>query len=143
MDKDKLSDKTTAQLQDTIKSLQLLKDIPLQVSFIGETLSDPEAIGFGESAEESPMRQRCADTAAGEMATAQPRALGHARAAIVKKLLTEKSPQPQSSFIRGTVASKSCRIDSNKGDPLQYITDQHKTQVCFLSADVIQRILIN
>uniref|UniRef100_F1KS99 KN motif and ankyrin repeat domain-containing protein 1 n=1 Tax=Ascaris suum TaxID=6253 RepID=F1KS99_ASCSU len=99
-----------------------------KVSFIGETLSDPEAIGFGESAEESPMRQRCADTAAGEMATAQPRALGHARAAIVKKLLTEKSPQPQSSFIRGTVASKSCRIDSNKGDPLQYITDQHKTQ---------------
>ncbi|VDM25475.1 unnamed protein product [Toxocara canis] len=101
----------------------------LQGSFIGETLSDPEAIGFGESAEESPTRQRCADTAAGELETGtQPRALGHARAAIVKKLLIEKSPQLQSSFVRGTVTSKSCRVESNKGDPLQYIADQHKIQ---------------
>ncbi|VDK42984.1 unnamed protein product [Anisakis simplex] len=97
-----------------------------KVSVIEETLSDPEAIGFGESAEESPTRQRCADTV--DEPETRSRALGQARAAIVKKMLIEKSPQSETNFIRGSFTSKSCRVSSNKGDSLQYIADQYKTQ---------------
>ncbi|VDK52260.1 unnamed protein product [Gongylonema pulchrum] len=41
-------------------------------------------------------------------------------------MLTEKTPQL--TFIRGTTASKSWRAPTKKGDPLQYIADQHKSQ---------------
>lgn len=107
----------------------------LKICVIEETLSDPEDIDFEnlKSAEQLSLKQHIADTSGvkttNEIVTEvkTPRALGHARAAIVKKMLIEKS-QPLS-FIRGTATSKSWRSTSKKGDSLQYIVDQHKTQV--------------
>lgn len=87
-----------------------------------ESLSDPEAIDFEKSADELPEGQRNADVDG-----AKPRALGQARAAIVKKLLTERTPRL--TFIRGSPASKSWRPETKKGDSLQYIADMHEIQV--------------
>lgn len=94
-----------------------------------ESLSDTEAIHFDslKSAEQWPSEQRVANDPGATDVVKVPRALGHARAAIVKKMLTERTPQL--SFVRGTITSKSWRAPSRKGDPLQYIADQHKTQV--------------
>ena len=81
---------------------------------------------MAESVEESIEGRRGAD----DDEENKPKALGQERAAIVRKLLTEtKIPQPQTNFVRGTAASRSCRVESKKGDSLQYITDQYKTQV--------------
>ncbi len=54
------------------------------------------------------------------------RAFELSRAAVVKKLLTsdKQSTTQQQAFVRGTVASKSVRLEGNKGDNLAYITDQ-------------------
>uniref|UniRef100_A0A0R3RU07 ANK_REP_REGION domain-containing protein n=1 Tax=Elaeophora elaphi TaxID=1147741 RepID=A0A0R3RU07_9BILA len=104
------------------------------ICVVEETLSDPEDIDFdsSKSAEQLSPKQRMADNldvkTTGEMVAEvkTSRELGHARAAVVKKMLTEKS-QPLS-FIRGTTTSKSWRSISKKGDPSQYIVDQHKAQ---------------
>ncbi|VIO93835.1 Uncharacterized protein BM_BM5928 [Brugia malayi] len=116
------------------KEMMLDSDDDDMICVIEETLSDPEDIDFksAKSAEQLSLEQRIADNldvktrneVAAKVKT--PRALGHARAAIVKKMLTEKS-QPLN-FIRGTAISKSWRSASKKGDPLQYIVDQHETQ---------------
>uniref|UniRef100_A0A0N5B147 ANK_REP_REGION domain-containing protein n=1 Tax=Syphacia muris TaxID=451379 RepID=A0A0N5B147_9BILA len=61
--------------------------------------------------------------------TNRSRTLGQQRAAIVRKLLTEtKIPQPNGNFVRGCASSRSCRMETRKGDSLQYITDQYVTQ---------------
>ncbi|KAM3718968.1 KN motif and ankyrin repeat domain-containing protein [Dirofilaria immitis] len=103
------------------------------ICVVEEMLSDPEDIDFESSKfmEQMSSKQRADNLdikTTNEMVTElkAPRTLGHARAAIVKKMLTEKS-QPLS-FIRGTMTSKSWRSSSKKGDSLQYIVDQHKTQ---------------
>uniref|UniRef100_A0A1I8EZ70 ANK_REP_REGION domain-containing protein n=1 Tax=Wuchereria bancrofti TaxID=6293 RepID=A0A1I8EZ70_WUCBA len=116
------------------KEMVLDSDDDDMICVIEETLSDPEDIDFesSKSAEQLSLEQRIADNldvkTTNEVVTKvkTPRALGHARAAIVKKMLTEKS-QPLS-FIRGTAISKSWRSASKKGDPLQYIVDQHEKQ---------------
>lgn len=100
-----------------------------------ETLWDSEDTNFGnsKSTEQLSLKQRIADNSdvktEDEAVTKikTPRVLGHARAAVVKKMLTEKS-QPLN-FIRGTITSKSWRPITKKGDSLQYIVDQHKIQV--------------
>ncbi|VDP43982.1 unnamed protein product [Heligmosomoides polygyrus] len=47
-----------------------------------------------------------------------------ARAVAVKKLLTSEQKQP---FVRGTAVSRSARIERNKGDHLEYITEKNKS----------------
>lgn len=101
----------------------------LKICVVEEALSDPEYIDFENSKFQLTKKEDGAN--AGEMGAKVrmiPRELGHARAAIVKKMLTEKSSQPLS-FIRGTTVSRSWRATSKKGDSLQYIVDQHKAQV--------------
>lgn len=102
---------------------------------VEETLSDPGDIDFEclKSAERLSLGQHITNNldvkSTNEVITEmkEPQTLGHVRAAVVKKMLTEKS-QP-SGFIRGTTTSKSWRPTTKKGDSLQYIVDQHKTQV--------------
>ncbi|VDO47999.1 unnamed protein product, partial [Onchocerca flexuosa] len=101
------------------------------ICVVEETLSDPEDVDFDswKSAEQLSPKQHIADNSDVSSKVTEPKAprtLGHARAAIVKKMLTEKS-QPLS-FIRGIATSKSWRSTSKKGDSLQYIVDQHKIQ---------------
>ncbi|EFO19686.2 VAB-19 protein [Loa loa] len=127
------------EVYETSDSITLCRELMLDsddddtICVVEETLSDPEDIDFESSkSAEQLLKQRIVDNlnikttseVAKEIKT--PRALGHARAAIVKKMLTEKS-QPLS-FIRGTATSKSWRLTTKKGDPLQYIVDRHKTQ---------------
>ncbi|KAL3994910.1 Ankyrin repeats (3 copies) family protein [Acanthocheilonema viteae] len=116
------------------KGMILDSDDDDTISVVEETLWDPEDIDFesSKSAEQLSLRQHNTDNLddkiTNEIATEvkTSRALGHTRAAVVKKILTEKS-QPLN-FIRGTTTSKSWRPTTKKGDPLQYIVDQHKTQ---------------
>ncbi|CAG9534883.1 unnamed protein product [Cercopithifilaria johnstoni] len=103
------------------------------ICVVEETLSNPDIDSESlKSMEQLSSKQHIIDNldvnATSEIVTEvkTPRALGHARAAVVKKILTEKS-QPLS-FIRGTTVSKSWRPTTKKGDPLQYIVDQHKIQ---------------
>ncbi|VDD97030.1 unnamed protein product [Enterobius vermicularis] len=98
------------------------------ISITEETISDQEVADMNESVEESFVERQEAD----DDVKTKPRALGQQRAAVVRKLLTEtKIPQPNNNFVRGTVASRSCRVESKKGDSLQYITDQYKVKVCY------------
>ncbi|PIO69481.1 ankyrin repeat protein [Teladorsagia circumcincta] len=46
-----------------------------------------------------------------------------ARVEAVKKLLTSEQKQP---FVRGTAISRSARIERNKGDDLEYITNKNR-----------------
>uniref|UniRef100_A0A915Q863 ANK_REP_REGION domain-containing protein n=1 Tax=Setaria digitata TaxID=48799 RepID=A0A915Q863_9BILA len=104
------------------------------ICVVEETLTDPEDIDFesSKSAEQLSLEQRVTDnldiknTNEEVIEPKASRLLGHARAVVVKKMLTEKS-QPIS-FIRGAAITKSCRATTQKGDSLQYILDQHKTQ---------------
>ncbi|VDM95972.1 unnamed protein product, partial [Onchocerca ochengi] len=102
-----------------------------EICVVEEALSDPDDVDFEswKSAEQLSSKRPIAnnsDVSSKVTELKAPRTLGHARAAIVKKMLTEKS-QPLS-FIRGIATSKSWRSTSKKGDSLQYIVDQHKIQ---------------
>ncbi|VDN01851.1 unnamed protein product [Thelazia callipaeda] len=125
-----LNDVISQNLQHQVLLLDIDED---EVCVMEESLSDPEAVDFESfhSEEKLPMKQHIVNdpnlislkTKEG-VKVSESRVLGHARAAVVKKMLTEKSPQL--SFIRGAVISKSCRSSSRKGNSLQYIADQHK-----------------
>lgn len=115
-------------LQSIINYAYCYTAVIIQISITEETISDQEVADMNESVEESFVERQEAD----DDVKTKPRALGQQRAAVVRKLLTEtKIPQPNNNFVRGTVASRSCRVESKKGDSLQYITDQYKVKVCY------------
>ncbi|VDK67147.1 unnamed protein product [Litomosoides sigmodontis] len=128
------------ELPTTPDTIKLEEEVILEsdnddtICVVEETLSDPGDTNFEclKCAEHLSLEQHTAnnlDVSSTNEVIAEmkePQTLGHVRAALVKKMLTEKS-QP-SGFIRGTTISKSWRPTSKKGDSLQYIVDQHKTQ---------------